>query len=87
MARYFIFGNVWLAFALLLIVGGRTESTGLIVNGTPIINVAFFGQGASLSYDTYTFLTLLCVAASVACFVLTWRTRDARLPREKDVVS
>lgn len=64
MARYFIFGNVWLLVALLLFVECR------FARSDPYM-VSFTDRGAWMYPGTYNALVGLCVLASVVCFVLT----------------
>ncbi len=62
----FVFGNVWLVLSVILFLGRHVERT------EPDM-VSFFGAGDWLYPGTYSLLEMLCVAASVACFILAYR--------------
>jgi hypothetical protein len=70
MTRYFVAGNFWLTFALVLFLGQRSERSGPRY-------YSFFG-GAWLSPTSYFLVTLFCAALAATFFVLTWRTRSSR---------
>ena len=67
MTRYFIAGNYWLTFALLLFLGRKIERS----NPT---RYSFFG-GGWLDPTTYLLLILLPLGMAAMCFGLMWMTR------------
>lgn len=71
MLRYFIAGNYWLSFALLLFLGQKWE------RNSPI-RYSFFGVGSTLSPTTYTLMILLTIGLAAMSFGLMWVTRTRR---------
>jgi hypothetical protein len=73
MARYFVAGNFWIAFALVTALGQSTPN--------PYCNT-FFGAG-SLSSPAYSLITYLSAAAGIAFFVRASATSPDRRPHPK----
>ena len=70
MTRYFIAANIWLVFALIVVLG-ETPAT-LDLHGPAMSS--FFGRGQTYS-STYTLIEVIMFAASALFFILTWLTR------------
>lgn len=69
MTRFFIFGNFWLFVALVLVIGRTTART------QPTL-YSFFDIGGWYYPTTYNLWIGVCMAAAIACLVLTvitWR--------------
>ena len=68
MARYFIFGNLWLLVALVLFLGCK------FARNDPYM-VSFTEYGDCMYPATYNTLIALAVCAAIVCFVLASVTR------------
>jgi hypothetical protein len=70
MLRYFIAGNLWLLFAIVMFLGRKAWRTGPV-------RYTFFGAG-SLSPLQYNLLILCCIGLAAAFFIITWKTRESK---------
>ena len=66
-SQYFLAGNLWLAFAVIVWIGKRVSGSGS--GDVSIFNITRY-------FERYEYNTLLgaLVAAGVACLVLHWRS-------------
>jgi hypothetical protein len=67
MSRYFMAGNVWLAFAVFASVGRTVEQS-------EFVKYSFFGTGRWFSPSEYSMFLGTLLAAAMACFALHWRS-------------
>jgi CBS-domain-containing membrane protein len=68
MTRYFIAANVWLALAIVAILGCTNRSTEHYA-------MSSFFSGPAIGASSYTFIEFVLFALSAFFFVLTWMTR------------
>ena len=67
MTRYFVMANIWLGFAIILLLGRTTEHADPILYG-------FFHKGI-WSPAPYNLFLLALIALSGLYFIFTWKTR------------
>jgi hypothetical protein len=74
--RCFVLGNLWLMFALLMLLGRR------VVRTEPYMVSFFGGDHAAMLYPgTYSVLVALAIGAGVLCLYLSWKAASARTAR------
>jgi CBS-domain-containing membrane protein len=68
MTRYFIAANIWLALAIVAILGCTNRNTMQAARSS-------FLSGPDIDASCYTFIVVALFAISALFFVLTWMTR------------
>ncbi|MBC8139485.1 MAG: hypothetical protein H8F28_26705 [Fibrella sp.] len=68
MSRYFILGNLWVLFAIILRIGGRVERT------EPTM-ISFFGVGGWLYPVSYYLIIAVAGVMAAFCFLLAAKMR------------